>query len=280
MNIAGPAVTLTTFTIISAVKGSGTLLAAPAFTSIAVLALIGTPLITLFQGLPLIKSAIGSMARIQEFLAQRGHQDSRIIQAPANKGQTETSTQPGLNHSQIEMAVLKSVCPEREERNIEIVVTMSAASIRLPDIDDIVLRDLDLAITRGSLAMIIGPVGCGKSTLVKAILGETMITKGAISVSFGDIAFCDQSPWLTFGTIRENITAIAETPFDEAWYATVLHACALEQDLEQLPDRDQSVVGSKGLALSGGQRQRVVSVAIQLLDFFLCTAHSKTVVNC
>ncbi|KND89223.1 ATP-binding cassette transporter abc1 [Tolypocladium ophioglossoides CBS 100239] len=41
------------------------------------------------------------------------------------------------------------------------------------------------------------------------------------------------------------------------WYRKVLWACALEEDLAQLEDGDQSLVGSAGTALSGGQKQRV-----------------------
>jgi len=44
---------------------------------------------------------------------------------------------------------------------------------------------------------------------------------------------------------------------DERFYAEVLHACALNQDIEQLADGDRTIIGSRGITLSGGQRQRI-----------------------
>ncbi|KAI9744668.1 MAG: hypothetical protein M1818_002197 [Claussenomyces sp. TS43310] len=257
MNITGPAVTFTTFTIISAIRGSGTVLAAPAFSSITVLALIGTPLITLFQALPLIRSAIGSMTRIQDFLNQPSREDSHNRNTPSPSKRCETSVQVEQNETEIPMAVLERTQFADNNKKSDLLVIISEANIRWANADEMVLHNINLAIRRDSLTMVIGPVGCGKSTLMKAILGETRISEGTIDVSCSDVAFCDQSPWLTYGTIRENITGMTDTAFDEAWYTTVLYACALEKDLEQLLAGDQSMVGSKGIALSGGQRQRL-----------------------
>ena len=106
--------------------------------------------------------------------------------------------------------------------------------------------------------MLIGPSGCGKSTLLKALLGETPCSEGKIELSSKSIAFCDQTPWHMNGTVKDSIVAMS--PFDERWYASVVHACALEEDLSQLPRGDKSVIGSKGIALSGGQSQRIVCV--------------------
>ena len=45
-------------------------------------------------------------------------------------------------------------------------------------------------------------------------------------------------------------------PYDEERYKAVIHACALELDLQILPNGDQSMAGERGINLSGGQRQR------------------------
>ena len=106
------------------------------------------------------------------------------------------------------------------------------------------------------LAIVVGPVGCGKSTFLKGILGETSGFEGHVHLSSFDVAYCDQTPWIMNGSIRENI--IADSEVDEAWYHSVLRACALEVDLRNLEDGDDTIVGSKGIKLSGGQRQRLV----------------------
>lgn len=53
------------------------------------------------------------------------------------------------------------------------------------------------------------------------------------------------------------------TDFDPVWYHTVIDACALQKDINDLQDGDQTLVGSRGLALSGGQKQRIVSKSIR-----------------
>lgn len=259
MNITGPALTFTTFTIISAVRGSGTLLAAPAFASITVLALIGTPLITLFQALPLIRSAVGSLSRIQDFLNQPGVEESSRQLTLSSDESSQTLTPVKRNDSEIPLSLFDNKDLAARKKPFDDIIRISEADITWTTVDAMVLLNINLAIRHDSLTMIIGPVGCGKSTLIKTILGETKVNNGTVDVSCQSLAFCDQSPWLTYATIRENVTGPANSQFDETWYSKVIHACALEKDLEQLPDGDQSMVGSRGIALSGGQRQRLVS---------------------
>lgn len=70
-------------------------------------------------------------------------------------------------------------------------------------------------------------------------------------VGFG---YVSQSPWLQRGTIRDNITW--GSAFDDQWYKSVLHACALLEDLNELGG-DLIGIGENGHTLSGGQRARV-----------------------
>ncbi|KAF2500059.1 hypothetical protein BU16DRAFT_578086 [Lophium mytilinum] len=117
------------------------------------------------------------------------------------------------------------------------------------------LRGLNFAIKEGSLNMIVGPVSSGKSTLLKALLGEMPTAQGFYRSFSNEIAYCAQNPWLVNGTVKENI--IHDTYYDRNWYNTVLQACDLETDLSQMPLGDDTIVGSKGLSLSGGQQARV-----------------------
>ena len=118
------------------------------------------------------------------------------------------------------------------------------------------LQDIDMIVPRGKITMVVGPVGCGKSTLLKAVLGELPVMGGSLQVSSLRIALCDQTPWHVNGTVQESI--IGAAVFDHRWYSSVVRSCALDEDLRQLPQGDQTEIGSKGIALSGGQSQRIV----------------------
>jgi hypothetical protein len=81
---------------------------------------------------------------------------------------------------------------------------------------------------------------------MKAVLGELPYQRGTISVVSKSFAYSAQTSWLLNLSIRQIICGpIEDTPIDENWYRTVLHACALGEDL-QLPDGDESVIGSRG----------------------------------
>jgi ABC-type multidrug transport system fused ATPase/permease subunit len=120
-----------------------------------------------------------------------------------------------------------------------------------------ILQNVNMTVPRAKITMVVGPVGCGKSTLLKGILGELPVMGGTVQVSSLRIALCDQSSWHMNGTVQQAIVGISD--FDQKWYAAVVRSCALDEDLRQLPQGDQTQVGSKGIALSGGQSQRIVS---------------------
>lgn len=128
-----------------------------------------------------------------------------------------------------------------------------------------ILTGVQMDVPKGKLTMVVGPVGCGKSTLLKAILGEVPLTKGSVQLTTMRVGYCDQTPWHMNCTIRESIIGIGE--YDRQWYNTVISACALEQDLTQMPKGDRTTIGSKGIALSGGQSQRIVSTERSLPGF-------------
>lgn len=118
------------------------------------------------------------------------------------------------------------------------------------------LQGINMIVPRGKITMVVGPVGCGKSTLLKAVLGELPVMGGTLQLSSLRIALCDQTAWHVNGTVQQSITG--SSPFDQRWYSAVVRSCALDEDLRQLPQGDQTQIGSKGIALSGGQSQRIV----------------------
>jgi ATP-binding cassette subfamily C (CFTR/MRP) protein 1 len=110
--------------------------------------------------------------------------------------------------------------------------------------------------------MIAGRIGSGKLTLLKGIFGELPF-EGNIPVTCNKVAYCAQTPWLLDGSIRQDECGFGEeSDINEVWYQTIVHACALNEDIESFPNRDESMIGNRGLTLSGGQRQRLVSIFI------------------
>eukprot|EP01034_Spumella_vulgaris_P035073 gene35073-43244_t len=76
-----------------------------------------------------------------------------------------------------------------------------------------VLRDIQLSVSRGEILVVVGPVGCGKSSLLSAVLGEisTVSPSGAhnsdkrVISSQTTIAYCAQRPWILASSVKSNI---------------------------------------------------------------------------
>jgi len=118
------------------------------------------------------------------------------------------------------------------------------------------LRDLNLAFPRGELSLVSGPTGCGKTSLLMALLGEMCTVSGtAILDHTSGVAYVAQTAWLQNDTIRNNI--LFGEKYDEERYKKVLYQCALDPDLAVLDAGDETEVGEKGITLSGGQKQRI-----------------------
>ncbi|GAA6020697.1 hypothetical protein JCM11491_000519 [Sporobolomyces phaffii] len=117
-----------------------------------------------------------------------------------------------------------------------------------------------LDIPRHSTTVVAGDVGSGKSALLLALLGELHLRSGQVDLvsesgSPARISYAAQSPWLQDTSIRNNILFGEE--YDEDRYNDTVFACALEKDIEGLPEGDETRCGEKGLSLSGGQKQRI-----------------------
>lgn len=116
------------------------------------------------------------------------------------------------------------------------------------------LSNINLRIIPKSLTIIVGSVGSGKSSLMNAILGEMLQTRGSRDVS-GSIAYASQQAWIQNQALRENI--LFGEAYDSAHYRRVIAACQLLPDFAMLEDGDATEIGERGINLSGGQKARV-----------------------
>lgn len=214
--------------------------------------LLEKPMVSLVHGGEELMTVANCFRRIQEHLLEDERTDDRLtpaslrIEKISDQG-SESFDPPSLSANNDEFGIVAdsvsfhhisdSPSEEREKKPVS--------------------HNLSLCIPHGGITMIVGPVGCGKSTLLKLLLGETPFASGSLFTRHTNAAYCSQSPWVTFGTIQENI--VGASPWDRSLYETVIQACVLDVDFQDLPDRDQTRVGARGSRLSGGQQMRVVS---------------------
>uniref|UniRef100_A0A452EAJ0 ABC transporter domain-containing protein n=1 Tax=Capra hircus TaxID=9925 RepID=A0A452EAJ0_CAPHI len=88
------------------------------------------------------------------------------------------------------------------------------------------LKGVSFTLRPGELLTVIGPVGAGKSSLLRALLGELPPSQGQVSVH-GRIVYVSQQPWVFSGTVRSNI--LFGKKYEEERYEKVIKACALEE---------------------------------------------------
>ena len=127
------------------------------------------------------------------------------------------------------------------------------------DENDAILKNISLKINAGEFVGIIGKVGSGKSSLLKALANEIPELRKQRHVSSvkkrGKMSITPQESFLINASVKENITFGSE--IDEEKYTKVIKLCQLEPDFKQLIDGDKTVVGERGVNLSGGQKQRI-----------------------
>ena len=138
------------------------------------------------------------------------------------------------------------------------------------------IEEVSFELPRGSFTVITGPVGSGKSTLVRTLLGLLPATTGRLKWNGEPVpdpasffvpprsAYTPQVPRLFSDSLRENLllgTASASSTVDEA-----LQLAVLAEDVEQLDQGLDTPVGSRGVKLSGGQVQRSAAARMFLRE--------------
>uniref|UniRef100_A0A672ZE54 ATP-binding cassette, sub-family C (CFTR/MRP), member 10 n=1 Tax=Sphaeramia orbicularis TaxID=375764 RepID=A0A672ZE54_9TELE len=126
--------------------------------------------------------------------------------------------------------------------------------------------NLDLGFEQGSLVVVVGKVGCGKSSLLAALTGELNRQGGLVFVADREAGFglASQEPWIQHASVRDNI--LFGKDYDPTFYQAVIEACALLDDLNVLPNGDKTEVGENGVTLSGGQKARLALARAVYMD--------------
>ena len=143
--------------------------------------------------------------------------------------------------------------------------------------DEVVLRDVSLAVAPGQIVQIAGRSGSGKSTLCKLLMRFWDATSGEIEISGTDIrrvntaslrsieGYMTQETHLFTGAIGDNIRLGRPSASD----AEVMEACrkaSIDDLIERLPQGLSTPVGELGETLSGGERQRIGLARVFLHD--------------
>jgi ABC-type multidrug transport system fused ATPase/permease subunit len=142
---------------------------------------------------------------------------------------------------------------EKESREFGEELELSNVSVTYES-GKVSLGHLNFHMVNGESVAIIGPVGSGKSTIFKTVLGEIIPQEGSVKVP-RSLAYVPQDSFLFHGSLRENILMGAQVAEDTL--AEALRVSCLDHDLLSFPDGLETEIAEGGGNLSGGQRQRV-----------------------
>ena len=156
------------------------------------------------------------------------------------------------------------------------------------------LNGLDFCIEPGELVAVVGPVGCGKTTLARAFgrmvpvpdgqlfLDGADINRLPLNQLRGDIAMVPQEGFLFTSTLADNLR-YGEPGAADAQVELAAERARLSDDVRGFPDGFSTIVGERGITLSGGQRQRtalgralLVSAPVLVLDDALASVDNNT----
>ena len=148
-------------------------------------------------------------------------------------------------------------------------IELNNVTFRYTDDGPAILDDLSLKIRPGQYIAIAGKTGCGKSTLMRILLGFEIPQKGAVYYDGKDIKKLDlqslrrnigsvmQNGKLIMGSIYENLVISAPSlTMEEAWAAA--ETAGIASDIREMPMGMQTVIGEGSGGISGGQRQRLL----------------------
>lgn len=184
--------------------------------------------------------------------------------------------------------------PQPPTRRPRGAIEARGLTVRYPDAPRPALVDVSFAVEPGELVAVVGPVGCGKTTLARALGRMVEVEAGQLWLDGLDItrlrledlrrqvALVPQEGYLFTATLADNLRyGEPEAPLDRV--EAVAAEARLEGDIRGFPDGYQTLVGERGITLSGGQRQRtalaramLVNAPLLVLDDALASVDNTT----
>ena len=145
--------------------------------------------------------------------------------------------------------------------NAALGIEVTDVSLRYANSPALALDNVQLGIRQGAAVAIIGPVGAGKSSLLRTMAGLHQVTSGTVeytnlaSEHRARTAYVPQEAFIMNASVSQNILF----GNDDAvrLQHQIIHDCALEEDLRLMTAGLETEIGERGVNLSGGQKQRV-----------------------
>ena len=148
-------------------------------------------------------------------------------------------------------------------------IEVKGLSFRYAEGEPWVLQDCSFTVEEGEAVAIVGASGCGKTTLVKLLLGLLPPTAGSIRIGGqeihqlglrnyrGIVGAVLQDDQLFAGSVAENI-AFGDPELNFARVEAAARLAAVHEEIVAMPMGYHSLIGDMGTVLSGGQKQRVI----------------------
>lgn len=162
---------------------------------------------------------------------------------------------------------IKDTPRAKKHESIEPEIVLDNVTFRYPGTDRVVLDNVNIKIPSGKTTAFVGRTGSGKSTIIELMVRTYQVEDNKILIGGHDInsikltqlrkliGYVPQESFLFSDSIYENISfGLPEVDREAAERAALL--AQLSPDVEDFPDRYETVVGERGVTLSGGQKQR------------------------
>ncbi len=155
------------------------------------------------------------------------------------------------------------------EVKFEDKIELKNLSFKYPEGKNNILDNLNLTIKKNKIVGILGKNGSGKSTFLNIFVGLLNLNNGSLLIDGKNIneirhqyqkfiGYVPQKTLLTDDTLKKNITFdFTDTKFNKKLYLDAINQSELNEIIENLPDKDNTLLGERGTKLSGGQQQRV-----------------------